>query len=166
METRVRYRKCTHLVVCITLPITYSGTIFFPFRFSRHCAEERAECPFTLDVEYSLDASFLSRNIEFQLHWTALHVKRCGVNPTCAVQSNHDLRTSLFTYFRFKYCFFFFGTYYSKYILKFELRTSLNYSNSIYVLSKVGISNTGVRISKYKGSIELHGDFGESVQQV
>ncbi len=41
----------------------------------------------------------------------------------------------------------------------------LTYSNLIYALSKVRILNTGVRISKYKGPIELHGDFGESVQQ-
>jgi hypothetical protein len=41
----------------------------------------------------------------------------------------------------------------------------LTYSNSIYVLSKVSISNNRVCILKYKGPIELHGDFGESVQQ-
>jgi hypothetical protein len=41
----------------------------------------------------------------------------------------------------------------------------LTYLNAIYVLSQVCILNTGVRISKYKGPIELHGDFGELVQQ-
>jgi hypothetical protein len=41
----------------------------------------------------------------------------------------------------------------------------LMYSNSIYVLSKVRITNTGLRISKYEGPIELHGDFGELVHQ-
>ncbi len=39
------------------------------------------------------------------------------------------------------------------------------YSNSIYVLSKVRILNTGVRILKYKSPIELDGDFEELVQQ-
>jgi hypothetical protein len=41
----------------------------------------------------------------------------------------------------------------------------LTYSNSKYVLSKVHISNTGVRILKYKIPIELHGDFAVLVQQ-
>ncbi len=41
----------------------------------------------------------------------------------------------------------------------------LTYLNSIYVLSKVRILNAGVRISKYEGPKELHGDFGGSVQQ-
>jgi hypothetical protein len=75
---------------------------------------------------------------------------------------------------RFTYCsiyvlliyILFFGTYYSKYILKIDIRIlHLTYLNSIYLLSKVFILNTGVRISKYKGPIELHGDFGILVQQ-
>jgi hypothetical protein len=49
---------------------------------------------------------------------------------------------------------------------KFDIHTSVNmYLNSIYVLSKVRIMYTGVLISKYKGPIELHGDFSESVHQ-
>jgi hypothetical protein len=51
------------------------------------------------------------------------------------------------------------GTWYLIYVLH------LTCSNSIYVLSKVCITNTGVRISKYNGSLELHGDFGESFHQ-
>jgi hypothetical protein len=38
-------------------------------------------------------------------------------------------------------------------ILEFDIGT-------IQSISKVHIKNTGVRISKYKGPIELHGDWG------
>jgi hypothetical protein len=80
-----------------------------------------------------------------------------------ALQSNLDLHTPLFTYFRFPYYIFKRITLnrYSNLIYILHLM----YSNSIYVLSKVRISNTGVCILKYKGHIQLHGDFGESVPQ-
>jgi hypothetical protein len=71
--------------------------------------------------------------------------------------------TPLFMYFQFRYCFLERITLNTYSNLIYILH--LTYSNLIYVLSKVRILNTGVCTSKYKGPIELHGNFGESVQQ-
>ncbi len=80
-------------------------------------------------------------------------------------QSNLDLRTPLFTYFWFTYYFFFVELITLNAYSNSIYLLHLTYSNLIYVLSKLRIWNTGVRVSKYKGPIELHGDFGESVQR-
>ncbi len=83
-------------------------------------------------------------------------------NLMWALQSNLDLRTPI--YVLSIYVLFIFNVLlwiHSNSICVLHLMCS----NSIYVLSKVRILNTGVLISKYEGPIELHGDFGESVQQ-